>query len=142
MKTIELVRIPIQLSQWTTYLGDVDAGAQLWFSGVTRRKTIEESGREVFTRTLYYDAYLSMAVRQLNLLVEGAFEQFALRDLVLVHRLGEVPLGDISVLVGCSSAHRVDVFEAIPWIMDRLKSEVPIWKRETFEDASTHWVHP
>jgi molybdopterin synthase catalytic subunit len=61
---------------------------------------------------------------------------------LIVHRLGEVPVGQVSVVVGCSSAHRVATFQALPWIMDELKRDVPIWKRELYTDGTTEWVHP
>jgi molybdopterin synthase catalytic subunit len=94
------------------------------------------------TKTLHYEAHESMAIRQLQQLAEDAMQHHSLARVVIIHRLGEVPLGQASVLVGCSSAHRKDAFAALPWMMDKLKADVPIWKRETFEDESTEWIHP
>jgi molybdopterin synthase catalytic subunit len=83
-----------------------------------------------------------MAIVSLEKLAAAAIERFALCRLVIVHRLGEVPVGEASVVVGCSSAHRRQTFEALAWVMDTLKRETPIWKRETYADGSTEWVHP
>ena len=142
MIDVQLVATKIDLSAWSSRLDDVDTGAHAWFAGVTRRKTTTDSGQIRITRTLYYEAHQSMAETQLRQLAETAAAMHALANVVIVHRLGEVPLGEISVLVGCSSAHRADCFAALPAIMDKLKADVPIWKRETFEDESTQWIHP
>ena len=130
------------MSQWSSELDDVDTGAQAWFAGVTRRKTIASDGKIRITKTLHYEAHETMAIDQLQQLAEQAKRDHSLSRVVIIHRIGEVPLGQASVLVGCSSAHRRDAFAALPWIMDRLKADVPIWKRETFQDESTEWIHP
>lgn len=142
MIKISLVQEPIAIDQWCELLADVDTGAQGWFSGVTRRKTKTASGDWQITQTLHYEAHRTMAEAELQRLAESAHDEFDLRGVVIVHRLGEVPLGQASVLIGCSSAHRKNVFAALPWIMDRLKLDVPIWKRETYQDDSTEWIHP
>lgn len=142
MILVRLVHSPIDLSQWSEKLDDVDTGAQAWFAGVTRRKTTAPDGTTRITKTLHYEAHESMATDQLQQLAEQAKRNHSLTRVVIVHRLGEVPLGQASVLVGCSSAHRRDAFAALPWMMDRLKADVPIWKRETFEDESIQWIHP
>ncbi|WP_182867290.1 molybdenum cofactor biosynthesis protein MoaE [Rhodopirellula sp. JC639] len=142
MILIRLVQSPIELSDWSSTIDDPDTGAHAWFAGVTRRKTTTEGGRVRITKTLHYQAHESMALGQLQQLAEQAMRTYSLAAVVIVHRLGEVPLGQASVLVGCSSAHRRDAFSALPWIMDRLKADVPIWKRETFADDSTEWIHP
>jgi molybdopterin synthase catalytic subunit len=142
MVIVRLVDAPIEISQWSGTLDDVDTGAQAWFAGVTRRKTKTDSGLVRMTKSLHYEAHETMAVKQLQQLAEDAKRDHSLAKVVIIHRLGEVPLGQASVLVGCSSAHRKDAFAALPWIMDKLKADVPIWKRETFEDESTEWIHP
>lgn len=142
MLTVRLVNTAIEVSQWSAALNNIDTGAHAWFAGVTRRKTTTATGLVRITKTLHYQAHESMAIQQLNELAEQAMEKYSLVGVVIIHRLGEVPLGQASVLVGCSSAHRVDVFQALPWMMDRLKSDVPIWKQETFDDESRQWVHP
>jgi len=140
--SIELQTAAIELSSLQRRLDDPDTGAHGWFLGVTRRKTVTPTQGVRTTRTLFYEAHRAMAEAQLRQLAQTAAEQFSLSKVVIVHRLGEVPIAQASVAVGCSAAHRSQVFAAIPWIMDRLKRDVPIWKREHFEDDSTEWVHP
>ena len=69
-------------------------------------------------------------------------ERWPLRAIAIQHRLGLVEVGQASVAVAVASSHRGPVMEAIPWLMDRLKQRVPIWKQETYADGSTEWIHP
>lgn len=133
----QIVDQPIDQTGLPPKLFHPDAGAQGWFVGVTRRTT----GDRV-TSFLSYQAHLPMAQRELQRLAENAAERFSLLGVVIVHRLGEVPIGEASVVVGCSSGHRGDTFESLRWIMDTLKRDVPIWKQERYQDGSTEWVHP
>jgi molybdopterin synthase catalytic subunit len=139
---VRLVDDPIVIADWVDLIADVDTGAHTWFAGITRRKTKTASGEIKITKLLFYEAHPSMAIKQMEQIAERAGRQFKLSKIVIVHRLGEVPLGEASVLVGCSSPHRADAYAANAWIMDRLKEDVPIWKRETFEDESSEWIHP
>lgn len=134
---IELVHTPIELESLQHQLDDPDVGAHAWFLGVTRRLTEDR-----ITTSLAYEAHEPMAIGQLQQLAQQAIERFGLRHLVIVHRLGDVPVGEASVAIGCSSPHRIDCLSALPWIMDLLKREIPIWKRESFADGTTEWVHP
>lgn len=140
-RIIQLVERPIDIDSLRTEINDPDVGAHGWFYGVTRRTTQSDSGRQI-TAQLSYEAHRPMAQRQLELLAERAAEQFELAHVVVVHRLGDVPIGEASVVVGCSSAHRNATFDALRWIMETLKRDVPIWKRETFADGTRQWVHP
>jgi molybdopterin synthase catalytic subunit len=128
---------PIDTSRLLAEVGHPDAGAQGWFVGVTRRTT----GQRV-TSFLSYEAHVPMAERELKKLAASAVEQFELLRLVIVHRLGEVPIGEASVVVGCSSGHRQATFDALRWVMETLKREIPIWKQERYADGTTEWVHP
>jgi molybdopterin synthase catalytic subunit len=69
-------------------------------------------------------------------LVQQALEQFRVRDIRLIHRLGRMEIGETSVLIVVSSAHRGAAFEACRWMIDTLKKTVPIWKKEYFEDGA------
>ena len=134
---IELVETPIDQQSLRDRVADPDVGAHGWFVGVTRRTT----GQRV-THTLSYEAHAPMAIRELEKLAESAIEKFSLCRIVISHRLGEVPVGEASVVVGCSSGHRPQTFQALAWTMDMLKRQVPIWKRETYADGTIEWVHP
>jgi molybdopterin converting factor subunit 1 len=106
-------------------------GAAVVFEGVVRNQT---RGR----RTLYleYEAYEEMALRQMEGLAEQAVKQFQVREVALVHRLGRLEIGEISVLIVVASAHRAAAFDACRWVIDTLKRTVPIWKKEYFEDGA------
>ncbi len=134
---VELTHQRIDVGSLRGHLSDPDTGAHAWFEGVTRRMT---AGRE--TVKLVYEAFEPMAVSALRQLAGQACERFELAAIVIVHRLGEVAIGEPSIVIGCSAAHRVGALAALPWLMDRIKADVPIWKREHFADASQQWIHP
>jgi molybdopterin synthase catalytic subunit len=134
---VALTHDPILIQPYRELIADLDVGAHAWFEGVTRRLT---GARE--TTRLKYEAFEPMAIAQLTKIGEETLQEFTLARLVIIHRLGEVPVGEVSLLVGCSAPHRASVFLAMPKIVDRLKQEVPIWKQEHFADGTTDWVHP
>jgi MoaE-MoaD fusion protein len=107
-----------------------DGGAVV-FEGVVRDNT---RGR----RTLYldYEAYDEMALKQMDALAEQAAQQFPIREVAMVHRLGRLEIGETSVLIVVTSAHRAAAFDACRWLIDTLKRTVPIWKKEYFEDGA------
>jgi MoaE-MoaD fusion protein len=106
-------------------------GAAVVFEGVVRDNT---RGR----RTLYlnYEAYEEMALKQMDSLAGQALQQFSIRDVAIVHRLGRLEIGETSVLIVVASAHRAAAFDACRWLIDTLKRTVPIWKKEYFEDGA------
>jgi molybdopterin converting factor subunit 1 len=106
-------------------------GAVVVFEGIVRNQT---RGR----RTLYleYEAYESMAQKQLEQLAQDALGRFAVRNVRLVHRLGRLQIGETSVAIVVASAHRAAAFDACRWLIDTLKRTVPIWKKEYFEDGA------
>jgi molybdopterin synthase catalytic subunit len=77
-----------------------------------------------------------MALKQMEGLAEEAVEKYSIRDAAIVHRLGRLEIGEISVLIVVASAHRGAAFDACRWIIDTLKKTVPIWKKEYFEDGA------
>ena len=89
-------------------------------------------------RTLFleYEAYEEMALKELESLASQALSQFKVREVAIVHRLGRIEIGEISVLIIVASAHRSAAFEACRWLIDTLKRTVPIWKKEHFEDGA------
>jgi len=107
-------------------------GAAVTFEGVVRNHT---RGR----RTLFldYEAYEAMAIRQMDVLARQALSQFPIRDVAIVHRLGRLQIGEVSVVIIVASAHRAAAFDACRWLIDRLKRTVPVWKKEYFEDGAT-----
>lgn len=106
------------------------------FIGTTRNHS---DGRPV--ALLEYEAYEEMALRKMEEIVAAARSRWALHKIAIVHRLGKVPVGEASVIVAVSSAHRKEAFEACRHLIDTLKKEVPIWKREHFADGTSEWSH-
>jgi molybdopterin synthase catalytic subunit len=106
-------------------------GAMCVFDGIVRDNS---RGRE--TLHLDYEAYEEMALRQMRALREQAIARFGVRDVAIVHRLGRLYVGETSVLIAVASAHRAEAFEACRWVIDTLKTTVPIWKREQFADGA------
>ena len=134
---IKLVSEPIQVERLLEQVSSTQAGAVLLFLGTTREFT---AGRQ--TTTLDYEAYGSMAEKKLAELESRARDQWDLVECGIVHRLGNVPLGEASVAIAVSSPHRAAAFEAGRWLIDTLKVDVPIWKQEHWSDGTTQWVHP
>jgi MoaE-MoaD fusion protein len=106
-------------------------GAIVMFDGIVRNNS---RGR----KTLYldYEAYESMALKQMEDLADEALTKFPVRDVRIVHRLGRIEIGESSVFIAVASAHRAAAFDACRWLIDTLKTTVPIWKKEYFEDGA------
>jgi molybdopterin synthase catalytic subunit len=100
-------------------------GALVLFEGIVRD---HHEGREV--ESIFYDAYRSMAERELEKVMQGVAEEFPDVQSVVVHRLGLLNVGDASIVIACASPHRGEAFAACRAIIDRVKERVPIWKRE------------
>jgi molybdopterin synthase catalytic subunit len=109
-------------------------GAVCIFDGIVRDNT---RGR----RTLYldYEAYREMALDQMRAIATESVTKFGVRDVAILHRLGRLYVGESSVLIAVASAHRGAAFDACRWLIDTLKKQVPIWKKETFADGAV-WV--
>jgi molybdopterin synthase catalytic subunit len=113
------------------------AGAVCTFLGTVREMTDNRQ-----TSALDYEAYPEMAASKLAELEGEARLRWPILDLALVHRIGHLDLGDISVVVAVSTPHRRQAFEACSWLIDTLKEVVPIWKKEVWADGTEEWVHP
>lgn len=110
-------------------------GAVVTFAGVTRN---HHDGKDVLG--LSYECYEEMARKVMGRMFAAALDRFAIRRVRVAHRLGRVPVGESSVLVVVSAEHRGPAFEAARWLMDRLKAEVPIFKREQLAGGESRWV--
>jgi molybdopterin synthase catalytic subunit len=112
-----------------------EAGGLALFLGVVRDHT---AGRRVIA--LEYEAHLPMAEAKLKEIGEAVYQRWpGVRQVAIVHRVGRLGIGEASVVIGVSAAHRAEAFEACRYAIDTLKRIVPIWKREIFEDGSV-WV--
>jgi molybdopterin synthase catalytic subunit len=131
----ELVREPLDVTALAREGVRDDCGAVNVFLGTTRD---HHAGRRVLT--LEYEAYERMALAALTRLENAAVQRFGLGFCRIVHRLGEVKVGEASVAVVTSAHHRAAAFDAARWVMDELKRSVPIWKKERFADGAAEWV--
>ena len=111
-----------------------DCGAIVTFEGMTRSPS---DGKIV--RLLEYEAYEERAAAQLKALANEAADSFDLGGVVAAHRTGVVPVGEVSVVVSAVAAHRDQAFEGARWLIDRIKADAAIWKKEIFEDGE-RWV--
>jgi molybdopterin synthase catalytic subunit len=113
------------------------AGAVILFLGTTRELTGDRR-----TQSLDYECYPEMAAQKLAELETEARRRWTLVECAVVHRLGHLEIGEASVAVAVSSAHRQVAFEAGQWLIDTLKQSLPIWKKENWADGTAEWVHP
>jgi molybdopterin synthase catalytic subunit len=134
---IELTHAAIDTAALLEQARHPEAGAVLLFLGTTRELT---AGRQ--TVALDYEAYAAMAERRLSDLEAEARRRWPVILCAIVHRLGRVPATEASVAIVVATAHRHDAFAAGEWLIDSLKTDVPIWKREEWADGRTEWVHP
>jgi molybdopterin converting factor subunit 1 len=128
---VRLQREPICADTLLANLKQGEDGAVVVFDGIVRNHT---RGRR--TLHLDYEAYEAMAFDQMQSLARDAKHRFSVREIALVHRLGRLQIGETSVWIAVASAHRAQAFEACRWIIDTLKTTVPIWKKEYFEDGA------
>ena len=133
---ITIVRDPIDHDAVLRAVSSHQAGAVLLFLGTTRQFTGEKE-----TTALDYDCYEEMALKQMTRLAEQAKEKWQLQGVAMMHRVGHPELGEASVAIAVSSAHREAAFDAGKWLIDTLKEVVPIWKKENWSDGTTEWVH-
>lgn len=117
-------------------VGDAAAGGTTLFVGTTRN---ENEGRIV--ERLEYEAYEAMALDEMRRIGEEIASRWQVVAVCMVHRLGVVPIGQASVAVAVSAAHREEAFAACRYGIDTLKATVPIWKKE-FYLGGEHWVGP
>jgi molybdopterin synthase catalytic subunit len=134
---IQLTNEPIDTSALLARVRHPEAGAVVLFLGTTRELT---AGRQ--TVALDYEAYQEMAEKQLAVLEAEARRRWPVIECNIVHRLGSVPPTEASVAIAVSTPHRADAFVAGQWLIDSLKHDVPIWKREQWSDGTQEWVHP
>ena len=125
---------PLDLAALVAEVADPDAGAIATFIGTTRRSS---RGRTV--THLEYDAYPEMAEAEMSKIAEAVSESHDVKHVAIAHRTGEVPIGEASVIIAVSAAHRGAAMEACREAIDTLKNTVPVWKKEVFEGGE-EWI--
>jgi molybdopterin synthase catalytic subunit len=125
---------PIDLNELVRYVTDAETGAIATFIGTTRNNN---EGRSVIA--LNYESYPEMAERELTRIGSEAAQKWQIRRMAIVHRLGPVQIGEASVIIAVSSAHRDAAFAASRFAIEEIKKTVPIWKKEVFEGGEV-WI--
>lgn len=131
---VGIVHGPIDLDSLERAVASSASGATVTFAGTTRD---ENAGRRVLR--LEYEAYQPMALRELRKIARDAGVRFKIIRIAICHRIGEVSIGETSVAIAASAAHRAEAFSACRFAIDRVKEVVPIWKKEYFEGGEL-WV--
>jgi molybdopterin synthase catalytic subunit len=134
---VSITSNPIDINSVMATVRDRRAGAVVLFLGTVREFTGDRQ-----TSALNYEAFEEMALASLQQITEQAKTRWSLVKSAVVHRTGSLDLGAVAVAVAVSSAHRGPAFDAGQWIMDRIKQQTPIWKKEIYSDGRTEWVHP
>jgi molybdopterin synthase catalytic subunit len=114
-----------------------DAGAVVCFEGRVRD---HHRGRTV--TGLAYQAYAELALREGAAILDEAMRRFDLLGATCVHRTGDLAVGELAVWVGTCSGHRDAAFAGCRWIIDEVKTRVPIWKHEHYVEGDSEWLHP
>lgn len=133
---VYLTRDPIHIETLVGLVSDPDRGGIATFIGTVRRS---HAGHEVVA--LSYTAYDEMAELECGAIIAEARRRWPVR-VALLHRLGDLVVGDTAVVVAVAGAHRSEAFAACQWAIDEVKRRVPIWKRETYSDGTVAWVDP
>lgn len=125
---------PIDIAEVLAAIADPATGAHAVFFGTVRD---EFEGRA--SRGLFYEAYAELAEKEMRQIGEELKAEFGIHHVAMVHRVGELGLTEVSVVVAVSSPHRPDAFPACRAGIDRVKARAPIWKKELWTDGQEHW---
>jgi molybdopterin synthase catalytic subunit len=137
MKAFSLSDVAIDAASLLRALESGRVGAVVTFEGRVRD---HNEGRAV--RGLAYEAYVQLAEAECARIIEEARARFEIAQAMCVHRIGELALGELAVWVGVSAAHRDAAFAACRYVIDEVKSRVPIWKHERYAGGEAEWLHP
>ncbi|GAB3103248.1 molybdenum cofactor biosynthesis protein MoaE [Lysobacter terrae] len=137
MDRFTLADTPFDTATLRAELLDDRVGGYASFEGWVRNHNAERS-----VLGLRYEAYASLAQSEGEKILVEAMEKFAVIDARCVHRVGDLAIGELAVWVGVSAAHRDAAFAACRYIIDEVKSRVPIWKHERYAEGDAGWLHP
>jgi molybdopterin synthase catalytic subunit len=129
-----LIREPIDVRRVAESIQKPEDGAVVVFEGAVRNHSQAKA-----VRFLEYDAYESMALKKLEEIGSRAKDKYDIRAIAIVHRLGHMDIGELSIVIAVASAHRGPAFDACRFAIDTIKEIVPIWKKEFYEDGEV-WI--
>ena len=127
---------PLNVQQISDLVKRPTDGAVVTFDGIVRNNF---AGRPV--QCLEYEAYAVMAEKKMAEIGAAVRQKFAIGEIAMVHRIGHLEIGESSIVIAVAAPHRQAAFEACAYAMDRVKAEVPVWKKEFFADGADHWVN-
>jgi molybdopterin synthase catalytic subunit len=130
---------PLDVALALKTVSDPACGGIGVFVGTVRRSAAVESNEAKPVTELEYEAHPTLAGERLVQIAEEARIRWGLEHVFAQHRIGTCSLGEPTVIVACSAPHRAEALEACRWIIDAIKSSVPIWKQEIYADG-TAWV--
>ena len=130
-----LTRDPIQTDKILESIRTTSDGAVVLFLGVVRDQS---EGRDV--EGIEYEAYQEMAVSVLTAIAREAGESADTDRVAVVHRTGELEVGEVSLAIAVGSPHREEAYQASRYIIEEVKKRLPVWKKERFADGETIWV--
>lgn len=133
-----LVRVtpdPLSVQEALVAVSDPGAGGTCVFVG-----TVRDRSKAGDVTGLRYEAWEELALARLGRLAEELAERWPVRKVAILHRTGDLAVGETSVVVACSAPHRADAFDACRHGIERLKEDVPIWKKEALATGEAHWV--
>ncbi|GHG55810.1 molybdopterin biosynthesis protein MoeE [Streptomyces glebosus] len=134
IRLLEIRDTPLSVDEVFAAVGDAAAGGTALFVGTVRS---HDNGADV--DGLGYSAHPT-AEAEMRRIAEKVTADFPVRALAAVHRVGDLRIGDLAVVVAVSCPHRGEAFEACRKLIDDLKHEVPIWKHQMFSDGTEEWV--
>ena len=136
VRLIAVRETPLSLDEVFRAVGDPAAGGTALFVGTVRD---HDGGARAEVTGLGYSAHPS-AEDEMRRIAEKVAADFPVRALAAVHRVGDLRVGDLAVVVAVSCPHRAEAFAACRRLIDELKGEVPIWKHQEFADGTEEWV--
>jgi molybdopterin synthase catalytic subunit len=132
---VRITADPLSVDDALAFVADPAAGGTCVFVGTVRDHS--DAGE---VTGLTYEAWDELAADRLRELAAELFEGWPCRKVALLHRTGELGVGEASVVVAVSAGHRAEAFEACRHGIERLKADVPIWKKESLVSGDAHWV--
>lgn len=135
MMRTAIVERPIDPAAVLAEVENTQNGATLLFLG-----TVREVNEGAAVTGIDYTAYAGMADRELADIVADATRRWDTLDVVVEHRIGTLALGDVSVAIAVAHPHRGEAYDASRFIIEELKTRLPIWKREHYVDGTAEWV--
>jgi molybdopterin synthase catalytic subunit len=132
---VRLSNEPLSVDDALTFIGDPGAGGSCLFIGTVRDRS--DAGD---VTGLHYEAWDDLATERLGAIAAEMLDRWPLRRVAILHRTGDLAVGEASVVVACSAPHRAEAFEACRHGIERLKEDVPIWKKEGLVSGDAQWV--